>query len=190
MNDIKEVGEEIELIAINARVKATRTGDEGRTLGVLAEAIQVLSKDARSQSTVLLDKLTTIAAEAGSFHARTGGTSDNSTVSGVENMVSVQEELLSSLRRINTDYSTIIKDINKNGRALSEDIDAITDNITFHNEMGLDIDNVKEGLDGMVEQIRQLVPSSTMPDREERFEALKDRYTMSKEREICWEHLI
>lgn len=184
VNEIKEVGEEIELIAINARVKATRTGEEGKTLGVLAEGIQDLSKDARSQSMVLLDKLTTITAEVGSFHARTDGTLENSSVSGVEGMVSVQENLLSSLRRINTDYSTILKDINKNGRTLSKDIEAITDNITFHNEMGRDIDNVKEGLGGMVKQIRQLIPSSTMPNRAERFEAIKDRYTMSKEREI------
>lgn len=183
VNGIKEVGAEIELIALNARVKATRTGEEGKTLGVLAEAIQQLSMDARSQSTVLLDKLKTIAAEAGNFHARTDGTLDSS-VSSVEDMMSIQENLLSSLRRINTDYTAIMKEINKNGRTLGEDIETITDKIMFHNEMARDIDNVKAGLDGIVKQIQQLIPSFTISRKVERFEVLKDRYTRRKEREI------
>ncbi len=53
VDDIEEIGEEIELIAINARVKAARTGEEGAPLGVIAEAIWHLSLDATSQKSVI-----------------------------------------------------------------------------------------------------------------------------------------
>ncbi len=46
--EIEDLGSEIEIIALNARVKATRTGTIGSALGVLSENIQRLSIDAKS----------------------------------------------------------------------------------------------------------------------------------------------
>ena len=48
--EIEEVGNEIEIIALNARVKAARTGIKGSSLDVLAEAIQKLSLDAKNHT--------------------------------------------------------------------------------------------------------------------------------------------
>ncbi len=48
--EIEDIGTEIELIALNARVKAARAGKNGSALGVLSETIQRLSVDARSQT--------------------------------------------------------------------------------------------------------------------------------------------
>lgn len=46
---IEDIGAEIELIALNASIRASRTGDEGRALGVIATAIQETSVQARHQ---------------------------------------------------------------------------------------------------------------------------------------------
>lgn len=49
MSEMEEVGSEIELLALNSRVTAAKMGGEGAGLGVIAEAIQHLSTDARAQ---------------------------------------------------------------------------------------------------------------------------------------------
>ncbi len=48
--EIEDIGTEIELIALNARVKAARAGKNGSALGVLSETIQRLSVEAKSQT--------------------------------------------------------------------------------------------------------------------------------------------
>lgn len=55
--DIEDVGAEIKLIALNASIKAARTGEQGRALGVLAMAIQRLSSEAREQTQAVSDAL-------------------------------------------------------------------------------------------------------------------------------------
>ncbi len=48
--EIEDIGTEIELIALNARVKAAHAGKNGSALGVLSETIQRLSVEAKSQT--------------------------------------------------------------------------------------------------------------------------------------------
>ncbi len=57
VGDIEEVGTEIELIALNARVTAAKTGVEGAALGVLAEGVRNLSDTSRDQTRTVSDTL-------------------------------------------------------------------------------------------------------------------------------------
>ncbi|HOP51183.1 MAG TPA: methyl-accepting chemotaxis protein [Ignavibacteriales bacterium] len=57
IKQIEDTGEEIELIALNARVKAARVGSNGAALGVIAEEVQNLSVDARNQIKIISEIL-------------------------------------------------------------------------------------------------------------------------------------
>ena len=61
VEDIEDIGAEIELIALNASIRASRTGDVGRALGVIASAIQETSVEARRQTGGLAHILEAIA---------------------------------------------------------------------------------------------------------------------------------
>jgi len=60
VEEINETGDEIELIALNARVKAAHTGLSGAVLDVLAEAIQRLSFDSKDLINGISIKLSSI----------------------------------------------------------------------------------------------------------------------------------
>ncbi len=53
IQQIEDTGEEIELIALNARVKAARVGSNGASLGVISEEVQKLSVDARNRINIV-----------------------------------------------------------------------------------------------------------------------------------------
>jgi methyl-accepting chemotaxis protein len=57
VNEINGIGSEIELLALNANIKAAHTGPEGASLGVLAEAIQRLSTESRDHTNSVIDIL-------------------------------------------------------------------------------------------------------------------------------------
>ena len=61
---IDEIGVDIDLLALNAQIRAVHTGKDGAALGVLAEAVRSLSDDARVQTVSLAETLTRISAIA------------------------------------------------------------------------------------------------------------------------------
>ncbi len=56
INEIGEVGSEIELVSLNANIKAVHIGKDGATLAVIAGEIQKLSIDARKQTDICNSK--------------------------------------------------------------------------------------------------------------------------------------
>ena len=61
---IDEIGVDIDLLALNAQIRAVHTGSDGAALGVLAEAVRSLSDDARDQTVSVSETLTRISAIA------------------------------------------------------------------------------------------------------------------------------
>jgi len=153
--EIEEISEEIKLIAFNAMVKAKHTGQEGATLGVLADWIQRLAVDARSYTAIVLEKLRAIACEAEVFHA---SADDSGAESG--GMVKTFEGLLSSLHRINAEFAALLCRITEDGRSLGDEIELLANQTMFHKEMAWTIDSITAGLNEIVNHSRSITPLS------------------------------
>jgi len=82
VNDIKETGTQIELIALNARIKATHTGEKGAAMGAIAEAIQQLSLESKEKTVTVLEVIENISSYAEEIFA---GSDSNLKNSRVEN---------------------------------------------------------------------------------------------------------
>jgi methyl-accepting chemotaxis protein len=181
VGEIETVGEEIELISINAQVQAIRTGDEGAALGVLAEAIQKLSVDASRQTGVVAGILTDV------------GESCRTLISRVERDGS---ELAAEFRGVTSEMQGLItgldgvnQELHRSLAAMGEEVDGIARGI----EQSMTLVEVHDGtlavMAGAVgsfgeiaRQARELAPPG---DEGERFlAALADRYTMESEREV------
>jgi methyl-accepting chemotaxis protein len=162
VNDIEEIGAEIELIAVNARIKAAHTGEEGAALGVIAETIQKLSLDARFQTTGMSDSLRKIT--TGAEQLSIGSDSEiNEKESEMENMVGDLKVLLDSLHRINAGLIPLLSSTDEAVRTLSRDIDGL-------GEIGADC--------------RELAPVSAGADNTQSLDSLAERYTMHSERKV------
>ncbi|WP_243373061.1 methyl-accepting chemotaxis protein [Geotalea sp. SG265] len=180
VNDIEFIGEEIELIALNAQVKAALTGEEGAALGVLAEAIQRLSVDAIAQTSAVSAMLTQVtdATEGLCTSARADVTELDVEV---EEMVNSLPALLQSLQGVNDSLSGCLASMRGAVQILCSDIDTATNGITAHHQVSSVIDQVMEELNAIIGEALTIAPASKGEDT---LMQLADRYTMDSERKI------
>ncbi|MFN3532671.1 MAG: hypothetical protein ACK41Q_09220 [Candidatus Brocadia sp.] len=169
LNEIEEIGAEIELIAFNAQVKAKRAGEEGKTLGAIAEEIQKLAVEARNYTEVVSGKLKAIAFHDEIFHADTDSILGNRKTEST-GIASIFEDLLSSVRRINAEFIALLGRITESGQTLGGEIEALANQIIFHRETAQAIDGIASGFARIAVHSRKLVPSSAAHNKAARLE--------------------
>ena len=183
VSDIEHIGEEIELIALNAQIKAARTGDEGAALGVLAEAIQRLSVEAQAQTATVSETLRSIT-ETTEKLFRGVDAETAALEKDVDTLVGRLHDLLRTLRHLNESVVTSLSQLEHEVRGLSSDIETATASITVHERMSAGLDEVIDSLEKLVAQTRVLVPLDSVSGRAERLKELASRYTMHSERKV------
>lgn len=179
VSDIEEVGSEIELIAINASIKAAHTGEEGKALGVLAQAIQSLSVEARNKtqavSTVLLD----VAEASKVLEAKSR---DTGKAEALKQYAASQEELSEVLSRLDADLGERMRGVDSGSLNLGRDAAALAASIDLHERICPGLDQAAETLRGVVAASREAVPVADDSGRPERLKQMLSRYTMEVER--------
>lgn len=183
VRDIETIGEEIELIALNAQIKAARTGIDGAGLGVLAEAIQRLSLVTMEQTAAVSHPLQDITTVTGRLQARVA--IDSAAMD--QDINTMINELTTSLQEISAVHGEVLMLIDSiDGAAVSlqVDIQRSIEDIAAHRELPQAIAATREAADQVVEATRRHVspPVGQLPA--ERLKALAARYTMHSERKI------
>jgi methyl-accepting chemotaxis protein len=181
--NIEAIGEKIKLIALNATVKACRIGDEGATLGVLAEAIHQLSVETRRRTENASEALRSITSASESLCAAVNA---NGTVKGGE-LAFVGEALrtqLQTLQDVNQGIVSLLTRMNSDGCSLSEDIRKTIDGVGVHRHVEQVIGNVAAGLEEIAAFSRSKGPGGDQTDRAKRIKALEATYTMQGERDV------
>jgi len=180
VGDIEKIGEEIKLIALNAQIKSAYTGDEGASLGVLAEAIQRLSIDAIDHTTVVSRTLHEIIAVTQSLN--NGVCSDTSALEAeVRDMVQGLSSLLGVLQSVNETLLRSLTSMDAEVTHLSSDIDQVTAGITVHRKVSQVLEGAVRGLGGIMVEARRIAPAAGQGAN---LDELASRYTMHSERKI------
>jgi methyl-accepting chemotaxis protein len=179
---IETIGEEIELIAINAQIKAARTGEEGAALGVLAEAIQRLSLDARTQTGAISAMLNSITDASGEL-CRDVDAETSSLEAELRGMMSGLGELLRMLRNVNNRLLSLLENLDKSVESLNRDIDAATSGITVQQRTGAILGKLVNELAAIASKMRTVAPGSPAA-APVILEDHSGRYTMHSERKI------
>jgi methyl-accepting chemotaxis protein len=181
VTDIEEIGTEIDLIALNAQVKAAHTGQEGAALGVLAEAIKRLSVDAISQTELVSQTLQQINQSTG--HLFQEATEETEQLG--EQIVAMEEELtaiLTSLGGMNSGLLVLLSGLGQRVSKLTEDIERATASIDVHERVARMADEAMASLDRIVATARELEPASL--EFKDNLRHMEERYTMDSERHI------
>ena len=179
---IESIGEEIELIAINAQIKAARTGEEGAALGVLAEAIQRLSLDARTQTGAISGMLNSITDASGEL-CKDVDAETSLLETEVREMMSGLGELLRILRNVNDRLLSLLESLDKSVASLNSDIESATSGITVHQRTGTVLGNILKDLANIVSKMRTAAPDSPTSSTANLGDH-SGRYTMHSERKI------
>ncbi len=184
VDDIEEIGEEIELIAVNARVKAAHTGSEGAPLGVIAEAIQHLSMDATSQKSTISDLLRKVVTATEGLQ---GIMSENINEEAADTGSIIDElaVLLTELKNMNDNVVVTVQEIERKSRGLSGTIESTIEGITVHNDFSRDVDAASVHFDDVVTKIKKVVSEEEIQNaRGLSLKYIENNYTMQRERVI------
>ena len=188
IEEVDEISTEIELIAINAQVRAARTGREGASLGVIAEAIQKLSLETRAHSNRLAEIITQIMGIGEKIDAENAA-GFMPDMSKIESMIAGMKEFLSSLASMNRNVVTTLMELDQAGRELESKIQHAIAFMSGAKQMGVVIEEASEELRNIIEESVSLVASNDYIGELGRFDQMAQRYTMESERAIHEAHL-
>jgi len=181
VSDIEAVGSEIDLIALNAQIKAAHTGPQGAALGVLAEAIKRLSLDAVVQTEAVSSNLRAINEATGQL--KSGGPPFGSAT---DNQVTVMEQetrqIIAALNQTNQLLRERLAAVAAMAESLAEDINATTCGFHVHEESKQQAERAASALEQIYSEARQLVPASS--EFRTNLQHMEQRYTMESERLI------
>jgi methyl-accepting chemotaxis protein len=181
VSDIEQIGSEIDLIAMNAQIKAAHTGREGAALGVLAEAIKRLSDDSVRQTDSVAASLKGII-EATDHLSEKSENEDERTVTTLTTMQGELMIVLESLGNMNGKLFTMLSDLGERVTELNNDVEQATGAINVDVLAREMTDGVLVEIDSVVTQARRLVPASN--EFKKNLQHMEKLYTMESERHI------
>lgn len=180
VSDIEAVGSEINLIALNAQIKAAHTGPQGAALGVLAEAIKRLSLDAVVQTEDVSGTLKAINSITVDIQHKSE--EEQRSVQQVAAMEQEAEQIISRLGRITATLHDRLSSLTSTATALSEEINTVTASVHVHEEASRLAHEAETVLEQIYREARALVPAS--PEFSNNLRHMEQRYTMESERMI------
>lgn len=181
VTDIEEIGTEIDLIALNAQVKAAHTGSEGAALGVLAEAIKRLSDEAVRQTDLVAETLTGINTATEHLSVDVGN-EEGQLATRITVMQDELQMILQALGGMNSELFSVLSSLGERVAALTEDIERSTARIDVHERTKAMAAGVLAELEQIVLQARRIEPASN--EFKQNLLHMEKRYTMESERHI------
>ncbi|MFP4128378.1 MAG: hypothetical protein ACOCPS_03495 [Desulfonatronovibrio sp.] len=180
VNDIEEVGSEIELIALNASVRAAHTGSEGMALGVVAVAIQQLSGNAREKTGAVTSTLNKISEDAATLQELTSKAVD---FSGFETLSLKIDRTLEELGSLQTETEEKLSSILNQGSDLAGSIRFLSSSLEFHHDVSQGMEQARNLLSRIVSQTEDQFDSDfEHMEWPKNLKRMFDRYTMQSQR--------
>lgn len=181
VEDIDEVVTEIELFALNSRIKAACMGVSGAPLGVISEMIGSLSDTARSCAARILELLTKIGQPSVNLPARQKSSSPQSAPRP-EDWQGHIVPILSFLTRVSTEVAGALREMDQKTTSLSESISTMIESTSVHTMFTETITKAVGELEDIALTIadRPSRPANSAIHEDE----LASRYTMESERMI------
>lgn len=181
VSDIEAVGSEIDLIALNAQIKAAHTGTQGAALGVLAEAIKRLSLEAVTQTEAVSAALSTINGITGTMANQTDQV-ENGSLQQVSDMEHEAHQIISSLASINRATLQQLTSLANSAESLADDISSATSSIHVHENIHAQTAQTVQILEQIYREAREQVPASS--EFINNLRHMEQRYTMESERMV------
>ena len=184
-DDIRIIGADIELTAINGLINAARLGDEGAALSVLADAIQKLSGESREKVTRISGILTEIVHLTKNIV--TDKNIEESAESAIMMVVEIENDLsvlVGNLSAINEKVKQKLFEIQTISTGYTGDVSALADDLYGDRVYQTVLRETVAMLDSVAEEFRQLGFSEIGVSSEEELHVLSGNYTMQQERDV------
>jgi len=181
VDEIEDIGLEIELIALNASVRAAHADKGGLSLGVLADAIKSLSENTHSNTTFISDSLKKIGSMAKGLGVSSGYGEDGK-IFEVEKMVEEMNLLLGSLESTNGKVVSLFSRLGAYANNLAEGVEQTVGGITSLEKADSTLRTIISRLKDIASQAKEFFPQSSSQDQED---YLRRHPDAKKERRLC-----
>ena len=181
INEIDEIGAEIELISLNANVKAAHTGKEGAALGVLAEAIQKLSGESKKQTGLVVEKLISVKNASSALHQ---SNSDEVVNASEKQLIEVTGELNSRISSQNEVVKDAMQQLNEIQKAVFDLKSDLNNAIELFDSYTNLTEHISEVINLLNETAHQTEEFSSIELPEHKLNELNKNYTMKIQRDI------
>jgi hypothetical protein len=187
VQDIETLGLNLQLIALNARIKAAHLGREGAALDTISGSIYELSRNARQDTKTLTEILAGLVELSLGFKKDLISMQDKQSQM-VALMVDKLKELIASLHQINDKVLTILTGMTTLGESLSKDIRTTADGIAVHEDVKNMLDDVMAVIEETAENARRICPAGNNAAAGSFLADIDKLYTMKSERDIHLQH--
>jgi methyl-accepting chemotaxis protein len=184
MEEMSEAGDEVELLALNSRVRAAKTRERGAALGVIAEAIQRISTMAETHIAEVVRSIAALVDKTEQMHelaqsSEVSRSAETSIGEMTENLRVMIDEFSSSSAL----GKTILEKTAKSSTVLSKELEAMVGVVRDNRFVGETIERVEQVLAQIAAQARADAPEFILTEVERRFVEMHERYTMNAERD-------
>jgi len=180
VHEVEEVGEEIELIALNASVKAAHTGEKGMAMGVLAEDTRKLSVEAGNNTSRVAKGLEEISSSSQNLKENIQESSELSEKN--REIASSISEIVDRLDRVNREVTSLFGEVREKAMSLRNYLEELAEIKELENDVNRELEQVRSDLIGIKEQAREIAPDVDKQELSERLQDMLNRYTMESER--------
>ena len=188
VKDIESLGLNLQLIALNARIKAAHLGKEGAMLDTISGNIYELSKNAREDTKDLNKVLATLVDISLRFKEDMLLMQDKQSKT-IGFMVDKLRELIESLRSINDAVHAMLQEMTTLGESLLKDLQNTQDEITVHEKVESVLKKVMKTIEDTAQKTRIVFPSGFESVASSLMSKLDRLYTTKSERDIHVRHL-
>jgi hypothetical protein len=188
VRDIETLGLNLQLIALNARIKAAHLGQEGAVLDTISGGIYELSKNAREDTSRISGMLAQLVSLSSIFEKDYLDMQEGQ-IQSVDLIAGKLKDLLSSLQHIDDTVFTMLTELSGLGNSLMEDIEDTAANIKVHEELQIMLEEVLDTIFDIEQSARKICPTSQLDATSSYFTDIDNLYTMESEREIHMKHL-
>ena len=188
VKDIESLGLNLQLIALNARIKAAHLGKEGAMLDTISGNIYELSKNAREDTKDLNKVLATLVDISLRFKEDMLLMQDKQSKT-IGFMVDKLRELIESLRSINDAVHAMLQEMTTLGESLLKDLQNTQDEITVHEKVESVLKKVMQTIEDTAQKTRLVCPKGFESVASSLMSKLDRLYTTKSERDIHVRHL-
>lgn len=183
IDEIEEIGSEIELIALNSSIKAAHTGAEGAALGILADSIQRLSNESKSNTKSVSETLKQISDISDVLYSSLEYNAGNKNFHQYKEITTEISTQIEALSVFDSDSFKQLSELNSSFEKLDNQILLTVNSIDVHQKISGVIESLTTSLDEITGRINLLAGSEVLNNPEELSE-LNIQYTMNSERNI------
>lgn len=187
VEEIENLGLSLQLIALNARIKAAHIGNEGAALDTISGSIYELSKDSRTDTNVLSHMLASVVGIADHFNSDLtelqSGQEQN-----VANLVKNLKTLLNAIHDMNDSVFGSLIRMNTLGESLVEDIGKTVSGITINDKAKEVLGNIILDMEELHEKSKLLCPHIDGTSSSPFVKELEKYYTMESEYKVHASH--